>query len=320
MKKHAGIAKRIKRLRKDRVQNQAEFAKSVGATQPMVSAWEKGDAIPSAGAFLRLGSLAGYPDTTWFWQQAGMEEEALLSAAEKLLKERGTTPGVGETVRVPCEVMVRRDEEVAMEQTGKSVILPGDPNLVANPGSTFCLVVKEDTRIDAGISFGDLVVLDTSDNQAKDLRPFWNQTVLIDAGTSGGLFTGLLLLQLTNRGDAPNLRWTAIVGNSVVGSWNGPRPPTSKPPTGNMAVTTTFFQTRSQHGASRRALIDVTGMAEGADNIIPHGLPASPTTREENPENAKALDQARSEISLDPPYRIVGRVIGWFRPLAPKAV
>jgi transcriptional regulator with XRE-family HTH domain len=161
---------RIIELRKALGLTQIEFAKRVGVGQPQVSAWEVGSDSPSPGAYLRLGNLASYPDNIWFWEQAGMDVQAMLSAAEKLLEERGAPPLSGEIVRIPCFRKTAHGEQ----DTDRLVIFRGEE--VPNPLSTVCWVV-DDSAESPWVPSGSLIVFDTSKKNAKDL---WGQSVVLE--------------------------------------------------------------------------------------------------------------------------------------------
>lgn len=226
MKKIREIGERVRDLRKARRETQTEFAKALGVTQPMVSGWESGKGEePSTGAYLRLGNLAAYPDNLWFWEQAGIERQAMLSAVEKVVQERLAIPPSGSFVQVPC---VRKSTK-GIEPAGRSVSVPRE--FVANPASTVCLIVDEKTAT-ATVPCGDLIVLDTSQNDAKDLSSLWDNLVLIDTDLSderatflqtivgplpGGLYLGRLecrpyYLSAPGSGAQWGLSWEAIVG------------------------------------------------------------------------------------------------------------
>ena len=48
------IAQRIKELRTELRMSQADLAKKVGCSQPMIVLWEKGECEPTASAILKL--------------------------------------------------------------------------------------------------------------------------------------------------------------------------------------------------------------------------------------------------------------------------
>jgi len=177
MKKTSESRKRIKRLRKVRGENQIAFAKALGVSQATVSSWELGRMLPSPGGYLLLGILASKSgpelddDAKWFFERADLE--TVLRASEKILRDRGLPPAEGEIWRVPC---IQKGAKGTAEL---GCLLPMPAESVRNPGSSICLVVDE-TATSLMFRAGDRMVVDTSDNNAKDLSPFWDQIVLVD--------------------------------------------------------------------------------------------------------------------------------------------
>jgi transcriptional regulator with XRE-family HTH domain len=197
MKITRAISKQISKLRKVRGETQGEFAKALSVTQPMVSAWEavKGEA-PSSGAYLRLGNLATYPENIWFWERAGIERQAMLSAFEMDLQERGTPPLIGEVIRIP-----RLSETLkGRESAGPAVPLPAE--FIPNPGATICLMVAEASATVVDMPRG-MFLLDTSIEGVRDLSQLWGRVVMVRHGGHGegiegwpeGLYVGRLTLE-----------------------------------------------------------------------------------------------------------------------------
>jgi len=211
MKKNAQIPQSIKEFREAHYPSQKAFADALGVGQTVVSAWERGDNLPSSEAWVKLGNLAPYPDCMWFWEQAGISEQALLSATEKLSKERGIVRPATEIVRVP---IVRKMPE-GNEETGR--LLPVSAEEVPNPLSTVCLIASENEASPL-VSSGELIILDISQKGAADLRPFLNQTVLADArgsmnltGWRRGLLIGRLLLKRFGGSASRERPWHSFV-------------------------------------------------------------------------------------------------------------
>lgn len=164
MGKSSEAASRIKRLRGS--ETQAEFARGIGVTQPMVSAWEAGRDTPSAEIWIKLGELAGYPDCYWFYERAGLDRQKLLAATEKTLKEQikdADSPLLeGQIILVP-----RVRSLQSLEPAGLPLPMPAQA--VPNALSTRCIEIE-----------GTEVVVDTADTDAADLMPFWGRTVLLE--------------------------------------------------------------------------------------------------------------------------------------------
>jgi transcriptional regulator with XRE-family HTH domain len=181
-------AKKISELRASRRESQAEFAKVLGVTQPMISAWEGGSDVPSLGAYVRMGNLAPFPDNVWFWKQAGLDEQAVLSAAEKVIEQRSVPLPETEIVRVPW---IGEDGE-RIEDAGPPFLLPAE--IVPHPLSTVCMEIG-DRVAGPRVFSGDIVALDVSQKSAIDLYSFWEQTVLARVGIRRLLCMGQLRLK-----------------------------------------------------------------------------------------------------------------------------
>lgn len=151
------------------------LAEELSVSQSRVSAWKDGREMPSRETFLRLGLLAfDRPDLRdYFWKQAGPLFRLSEKVGEQSLKLRGEPLEAAEFIRVPC---ARRVGD-AMVETGES--MPVASRLVANPLSTVCVLIDEATKT-RFLREGDAIVVDTSHTSSRDLRPFLDQTVLVD--------------------------------------------------------------------------------------------------------------------------------------------
>jgi len=190
------LGSRVSKLREALGQTQAEFAKTLEVTQPMVSAWEGARDSPSAGAYLRLAKLASHPDRLWFLEQAGVDEQLILSAADQLSEERVALPSKGEIVRVPRY----RFTEQGRQEAGPPV--PFDAEFVPNPRITICVLVDERSTAFVDSPRGN-ILLDRSCEGAEDLHELWEQVVMLylapkDIETIGeqeGIYVGRLHLE-----------------------------------------------------------------------------------------------------------------------------
>lgn len=143
-------AKRIRRLREKILQlNQGEFAAKIPVARSRVSEWEAAKRTPSAEHLYRLGSIApASEDTLWFWNQAGLDEQKILTAARKLaLNAEGER-----TIPIPRY----RYTPQRIEETGPPVPLPTE--FIPNPGSTICLVVDKPSTGALGEPRGTFIV------------------------------------------------------------------------------------------------------------------------------------------------------------------
>lgn len=219
----------IKALRTRLNKTQEQFAEILGVKQPTISAWEResGEDAPSAEMYLRLAALAPYPELLGFWELAGVKAQAIFTVAGHLLKERGTPPGPGETVRIPP----------MPGKTGELLILPTE--LIDTPLSTYYLIVDDRLATDI-FTPGDVLLVDTSAS-GENLGPLWNKTVLIefpprsarkgdlDAAWPEGLVVGRLHL---SQYDHHGFIWSAMVGDELVGMYQHDFAPNPRDPLG----------------------------------------------------------------------------------------
>lgn len=233
MKKSSESAKRIKDLRDALGLKQVEFAGRLEVTQATISSWEAGDEdrAPSAEAYFRLAGLASYPENLWFLKQAGVDPQAVVSIADKILKERGAPPKAGEVIRVPRLCVAPEGKEEA----NPLLILPAEFTPSRESTKWFTLD-KENASFP--VKAGDIAVVDTSHAGAQDLvlSPFFNTVVLMEFGSESaheGLPRGLFLGQLLSRRGPPAFTWYAElavlnerleVHRFTVGKWEGGGP------------------------------------------------------------------------------------------------
>ncbi len=286
----------VSKLRKDSGETQADFAKKLGVTQPMVSAWEIGAEDPSPTFCIRLGNLAHYPDDVWFWQQAGLDEQEILRAAEKVLTERATARVVAGTIEVRC-----------VEKTAEGIklldrLFPVRAEFMPNPLSTVCLIVGENAAT-PGISAGDHIVLDESMKNARDLNPFRERVILAESsvpvpgsgkkGTFGVKFGTLYMGRLQFK----------------------PSPPVCPDERGLYSMD--WFAVLDARETSFTWRPGDAGTAIGHSPFLSPKLPE--VEREEKRFQDAARRQAFSEMRPFDNIKILGEVIAWFRAPAAKA-
>jgi transcriptional regulator with XRE-family HTH domain len=281
----ATLGERIRAIRGE--MHQAEFGKLLGVSQGTVSAWERNDKDrpPSADMYFRLAGLASRPeDQAFFLQKAGLTGDIILSAAERIFADRSAPPSKSEIFRVP---IVRRTPN-GTEDTGE--LFPVAAWLVEHEASTVCFLV-DDNSASPAVPSGDLILLDTSQCGAKDLDPFLGQVGLLDLGPPektvlhGTGYHGLCMGRLRRR----------VLSDDLGG--------TLQFPFYNAVATLLPF------GAPRPRLEGgITELVIGRADSPPR----IPTTAEE--EAAFRAEVRGQAISLSPPLKVLGRVIGWFRP------
>jgi transcriptional regulator with XRE-family HTH domain len=171
MKKNPSIGERILSLRAD--MSQAKFGELLGMEQATVSAWEVGKTAPSPEAYMKLGNLAPYPDNLWYWEQAGMSKQAMLSVAEKILKERNMPATKGEILQLPS---IRRSTQGKEEEVGTH---PERASGILNPLSTKHYILETPQQI-RGLETNKIeAILDVSNVGPQLFLPYWNKAVLI---------------------------------------------------------------------------------------------------------------------------------------------
>ncbi len=290
MKRDKEAGAKIRALRKSQkpAPTQAQFAKSFGVTQSMISAWEAGRDTPSAEIWIKLGELAGYPDCYWFYARAGLDPQKLLAATEKLFKERiqpTDSPLVeGRTVLVPRVQSLR-----GLEPAGLPVPMP--VQLVPNPSSTYCLGISFTPG-----QFDRWAIVDTADAEAEDLGPFWGLPALIEFAPidqapplwPGGLEIGTLFLEEDEQ-NPDGTPWYA--------RFLGPYP-------GGMLIGTSMRIGRWIE--SRQSRIAATLQSEEAVPGLEEGWDAKRV--------AVSIRSGRAlrEMRLAPGCKIIGRVITWW--------
>lgn len=217
MGKPLEVSERIYGLRSKLGLTQAQLAGKVGVAQQSASDWESktSDIMPSAESLARLGNLAPYPDALWFWEQAGIDQDAMLSAATSLLKERGQVP-VG---RMIAATNIRREAQTDDERD----LLFRDTKHIPNLGSVRYLEVDGPASPPIHRR-GTVILLDTSGSSATDLQPFWRKVVLVEStkeiekvkfpvlghrGSGIGLRMGRLCCASVGQGEYS--RWHAIL-------------------------------------------------------------------------------------------------------------
>lgn len=186
MAKAETIGKRIEKVRMGQEMTQAEFSKAIGASQGRLSEWESGVTIPSAEGYVKLAAQAAKSDpdeALFFWTQAGLQPDAVISVADVLLK-------IGD---VKMDAILATAEQVLKQQLGdqqqrakegKDFIVPPYPGVerlpfevpvsalrVSNQATTYYLpVVGKDmfSRVGHNVEHGDILVFDSHEISSYD--------------------------------------------------------------------------------------------------------------------------------------------------------
>lgn len=75
-------AKKIEEMRERLGLSQAALAKKLNVSPMAPSRWERGINRPPSSIFLRLGKMIGHPLCWYFWGEAGLSKEDLMSCAD----------------------------------------------------------------------------------------------------------------------------------------------------------------------------------------------------------------------------------------------
>jgi hypothetical protein len=233
------------------------------------------------------------------------------------MKERLAAVSVGGTKNVPCV----RTTAQGTEELGHSLPLPAE--WVPNPLSTFCLVVDEN-RAGLPVHPGDIIVLDTSCNDAKDLCPFWGRHVLIkadprlifpsDTKPEGKVGIDLRLGVLQCKEEAAGVEGRLISDDGL--SW--------------VACLSLISDSDAEDQSGNKGFV-VGRLVEHPTETLRESLEqaramesfeqfhASYPTEQVLAFQEKVRNEAPAKIRLNRYFEIVGIVLGWFRPGAKKA-
>jgi SOS-response transcriptional repressor LexA len=70
-------ARRILKLRRGMALTQSAFASRLHYSAMALSRWERGTHEPPAQAYIQIGNLVGEPESSWFWERAGIKASDL---------------------------------------------------------------------------------------------------------------------------------------------------------------------------------------------------------------------------------------------------
>jgi transcriptional regulator with XRE-family HTH domain len=134
-------ATKIEELRESLGLSQAALAKTLNVSPMAPSRWERGINRPPSSIFLRLGKLIGHPMCWYFWQQAGLSKEDLISCADPAdVAHKLQVPASlswQEYVKLPLLARDATDFKIpSPEEAGDSMIARRDWCL--NPEQTVC--------------------------------------------------------------------------------------------------------------------------------------------------------------------------------------
>jgi|GEM_PF-4962826 len=289
MKKASNFGERIQKLREaSKGLTQAELAKHLGVSRSTVSAWETGVNPPPPGAWLKLADfMDNLEDIIACWEAAGIKPDTLVKAAEKLAERSLIRPKEDEIVLVPPLLSIGLQDKPPLPP------LPLPARYGVNPASTRYIEVDAAIR-DNSFEFGDLLFIDVSEtSDGRTPFPFWDQRVLVEF----------------DRG-RPSLALHP-----------------AKPCTVGRLVLIGVQQTRSDYAflALLQPWTDEVHQPEEMHERIAfitpfeigrwrYEVPVAERGGNSEWTFQKARERAQRELQLSPDVKILGRVIGWYRP------
>lgn len=312
MERDIEAGKKIRDLRGALTQKQ--FAELLRVAQPMISAWEAGRELPaSADLWIKFGEFAGWPECFWFWQRAGLSQKSLLAAAQKTLNEQirdGTSGLEGKVIPV-----LPFDGDAGKAQ--EPLLLSG--SLLAGPLSTSYFTVDEKSA-GYGLKPSDILFIDASDSGSAHLTPHWDEMILVEHDRVAHI-SSQLKLPLSSPPDIEYVAGWLVLKEYRIGAGMqsiylaeiDPWVHTLLRP-GKVYEAHLHTERLYKH---RRSLNHMGDAADGSMTIGRwEGEAAGPSAPGEKWEKNTndLLDRARREVRLFTGFRILGRVIGWFRP------
>ena len=182
-------ARRILAFRQALKLTQGELGRRLKTSAMAVSRWERGDAEPPAGAYIRLGNIAADPLCWFFWGRAGLSTadvmRALPAASRRLRQGRIATVQVvhagamsslkpAQFVAIPI-LPIRAatpgsdgDEVPDLDQLTPEALWPAPIAWCPNPASTISLRVVGNSMSPL-ILDGYIIAVDTADTAREDL-------------------------------------------------------------------------------------------------------------------------------------------------------
>jgi transcriptional regulator with XRE-family HTH domain len=176
MKKHPDLVERIKALRLAKSTSPAEFADRLGVSQSTIYAWEAGETIPSAEAFVQLGNAADYPENLYFWEKARVDWRQMRIATERFLKERSKDSAL--LVNEGRIILVPLLEPSGGEWEELDAFLGQPAEMITNQASTNFLFADGESVL-AGLRPGDLFLVDTFVAESQERVSLEGEILLI---------------------------------------------------------------------------------------------------------------------------------------------
>jgi SOS-response transcriptional repressor LexA len=187
---------RILQLRKRLGLNQSEMAARLNYSAMALSRWESGSHEPTSEAYVQMGNLAEAGESNWFWTRAGLKSvdlSRLFPEGGGSLLHKADFPdfeivmagagGKRSGAKAPKKKLVaipvldvhagthgeKGDQVLDLNQAEISEMIAAPALWCPNPATTSCLRVRG-SSMSPMIDNGDIVVVDASQNNGKDLN------------------------------------------------------------------------------------------------------------------------------------------------------
>jgi hypothetical protein len=272
-------------------------------TKSVLSSWLVGKAAPPADWLIRLANIAGDLETMeGLLASAGLRVDNWRKLVEKALRGRLVPP-----VKAGCLPVKPLDPDGrASVATSDDLFLPAQV-IPALMEAKYCIIGKP---FDSSIDAGDIIVVDASDVDGEgSLLPFWGRPVLVEVNVQNlygarlgrevefpqRYLVGTLYLDQTEVTPS-KIRFKA----ELIPWGDGGQPPHSE-------------KSDFLRPWLRKESISPAGDWEWNETRRHEQAPASLLGSETPAESA------RRQLRLHKEYRIVGRVIAWFRPSKERA-
>jgi hypothetical protein len=176
VRKDAEFARRMRLLLGKLDISQAQLVRRLGSkfSKASVSLWVDGRAA-SDKAYKALGRVAPYPLNLWFYCRAGWTRKELLSLAQQFLQDEAR-----QLLLSPVEIIqVRATRRKAQTEEDAQFRVPFPREFAKDPLATECFLIT-DSDATEDLAVGDLVVVDRSQSESRDLMPYWDKVVLVE--------------------------------------------------------------------------------------------------------------------------------------------
>lgn len=149
--------------------NNAELAERLKVAPPQISDWLNigGTREPSDQKLIAMGNAAGYPDSLWFWERAGLNRETVLAAVREQVRLYKGNPRPGEVFAIPqysiSELRTLAQQDALPGHSDNRPALQISALHMARPDRTFCFEIPSNIpHPPRPFASGDIVLVDGS--------------------------------------------------------------------------------------------------------------------------------------------------------------